>query len=276
MTKHSLLLIFCITAMVPVLSARVLVDRIALRVNGVNITQSALSLPQITKNGQPFTADEYINQELWVQRAVQRKITPSNEEIERSVVAFKEENNMVGLASQQADERLREMIGISFAQYRTQLKRHYAAEQLKSMEMRNRASVSEIEVQTYHQAHPVVEQAQYKMQIATISPAQKHEWATLKGKLHTLEWEQFDWFNHNDVAQHLRAVYSLKKGTHSEPISFGNQFLVIKLVDKKDQHAKTLNERYAEIERTLQQEKVKLYARDAEVNLRKDAVIVTL
>ena len=266
----------CFYDCAPVHAARVQVDKIIARVNGVNITQSQLALPQITQNGRPFTLDQYIDQELWVQRAVKRQVMPSREDIEHSVVAFKEDNNMAGLTHDQADEQLQALLGLNFAQYRGQLQRHFACEQLKGMEMRNRASVSEIEIRTYHQAHPVIEPAQYKMQIATISQAQQHEWVRTKMNLHKLEWESFGWFKQHEVAAHLRAVYNLKKGQCSDPVAFNNEFLVIKLVDKKEQHIKTFEERYAAIERTLQQEKVERYARDAQVNLRKDAVIVRL
>lgn len=272
--KRLLLIVLSITT--SVVSARQLVDTIRARVDGVIITQSMLEESQITKNGQPFTLQEAIDEQLWVARAHERKVVPSDEDVERSILAYKEENGLSDMTAAHADEFLLKQIGINFAQYRAQLKRHYAVEQLKSMEMRNRASVSEVEVRSYYDTHPVRIQAEYRMDIATITESQRHEWQKTKALASSLSWDSYDWFKHNDVAQHLRAVYDLKKGEVSEPIAFRDKFLVIRLLDKKEARVQTLTERYGAIEMMLQREKVERGAREIEESLRTNAVIQLL
>lgn len=272
--KRLLLILLSITT--SVLPARQLVDTIRARVDGVIITQSMIEEPQITKNGQPFTLQEAIDEQLWVARAHERKVVPSDEDVERSIIAYKEENNLSDMTAAQADQYLMKQIGMNFLQYRTQLKRHYAVEQLKSMEMRNRSSVSEVEVRSYYDTHPVRIQAEYRIDVATITESQRHEWPKTKAMASTLGWDSYDWFKHNDVAQHLRVVYDLEKGQISEPITFRDKFLVIRLLDKKEARLQTLTERYGSIEMMLQREKVERGAREIEESLRKNAVIQLL
>lgn len=257
--------------------ARELVDKVVARVNGQNITHCQLATPQIIKNGAPFTLDECITQELWVQRAVERQVAPSQEDIQRSINMYRKENDLVGKSDEEADKFLVGQIGINFATYSDQLKRHYAVESLKSIELRNRCSVSESEVRTYHEQHPDVQPAQYRIEVAILDEQQAKDWVNLKDTAGVaLKWDSFDWLSHEAIAPHLREVYTMEKGSVSKPIDHDGEHLVVRLADKKRQSSKTLSERYARIEHKLQQKKIDRYARDMEKELRKEAVIVEL
>lgn len=259
------------------LQARELVDKVMARVNGQNITYRQLNTPQIIKNGAPFSLDEYVTQELWVQRAIERKVAPSDEDIQRSINTYRKENDLVGKSDEEADAFLEGQIGINFATYSDQLKRHFAIESLKGIELRNRCSVSESEVRGYHEQHPDVQPAQYRVEIASLTEQQAKDWTSLKDSTGVaLKWDTFDWLKHDAIAPHLREVYTMQKGEVSQPVAHGDEHLVIRLADKKESNTKSLAERYARIEHKLQQQKIDRYAGDMQDELRKDAVVVEL
>lgn len=274
MKKSLLILAACCGAQTVV--ARELVNKIVARVNGENILHTTMQQPQITKNGGQFSLEEYITQELWVQRAKDRNILPMDEDIARNIAAFKEDNGLGNLSESEANSRLKEMTGLTFEQYRNQLWRHFAAEQLKGMEMRNRSSVSEVEVRTHYESHPEWVQAEYQIEVVYLTQEQRDNWDHTKKNEGTLSWKKMGWLKHNDIAQYLRVIYTLAEGALSEPITIGEKTLVIKLTEKKERHRKTLAERYHEIEMKLQRNKIDHYAGQMERTLRKDAVIVRL
>lgn len=252
--------------------SKTLVDEICGVVNGAIVTYSDLHTPQISKDGRPFSFDEKAAQMLWLQRAHARQMEPAADDVERSIVVYKQENGLSGLKDEAVDALLLKQIGITLAMYRQQLTDHYMVESLKSYEFRSRCSVSEVEVRTYHDRHPEVVGAQYKIELALLTAQQKADIATDPEVANRLLWDQFDWISHDDVAPHLQSVYSLQPGVLSSIITHNGQDCVVRVRDKKEAHALTLNDRYASIERLLQHRKVAALDMDSE--LRADAVIV--
>ena len=65
-----------------------LVDKIVSRVNGVNVLRSDLKKIRISKNGRPFTLQEAMIDELLFQKSIQRKMLPTELDVEKQIVSF--------------------------------------------------------------------------------------------------------------------------------------------------------------------------------------------
>jgi len=255
-------------------AGRELVDKICARVNGVNILHSYLQMPQISKNGELFSLEEAVAEELWVQRAVERKMVPSDTEIEKQILAIKQEYGLVGKSDEEADVELKKAIGIDFTAYRGQLKRFYAAERVKSMEFHNRCAVTAREVEEYHKAHPEIIPARYRMRLATVTNNQIKRWKNLKKTPDKLMWDEIDWVTQDELSAHLHVVCAMDQGAYSSPIKTAQGYLVVHLLGKEDRRAKTLEERYVSIEQSLRKEKLAQFAKDMEKELYEEAIVV--
>ena len=253
---------------------RVLVDKIKMKVNDTIITHSQSLMPQVANNGKPFTSDQYIAHVLWYERAKDRNMLPSDDEVTRNINQYKQENDLASVSDEQADELLMGKIGMDFATYRQQIHEYFAIESLKSYEFRNRCSVAEAEVRAFYDAHPVVEPARYTLEIAPITPSQIAEWKKGKYSADDCKWDLFEDILESALAPHLKSVRTLAAGTvfvATDPQ--GSESSLVRLVEKKESRMQTLTERYHRIEIDLQRKKVEQYALDSEKELYRNAVV---
>jgi len=252
------------------------VDRVVGRVNGINITKSQLSTPQIINNCKPFTFDQYAANLLWLQQAREQHIEPPLDDVTRSVNRYKQDNGLAGLSDDEADRLLKGQIGIDFATYRAQLADYYTIETLKSYEFRNRCSVAECEVRGYYDENPVLEQAEYRIDLVNLTPEQLVEWESGVLPLSGLDWDNFAFLKHDQVASHLQVIYTMTPGSCELVVDPQGEPLLIRLVEKKDSRVQSLTERYHTIEMALQREKIAKHAAESEQKTAKNAVIVML
>lgn len=254
---------------------RILVDQIEGVVNGTIVTRKQLEVPQIANNGKPFTFEQYAAHLLWQERAEKKSIVV-DEDVTRSVIRYKEDNGLAGLPDDQADMLLKGQIGIDFDTYRAQLTQYFMIESFKSYEFRNRCSVAEFEVRSYYDTHPVIDPAEYRLELVSLTPEQFVEWEAGTLLVNTLEWDSFDWLPDTKIAPHISMVrtmavdgYASALGAHGEPI-------LIHLLEKKEAHVQTITERYHSIELALQREKIAVHAAESEKQIQSTAVVVRL
>ncbi|MFA6527620.1 MAG: hypothetical protein WCT20_04305, partial [Candidatus Babeliales bacterium] len=89
--------------------------------------------------------------------------------------------------------------------------------------------------------------------------------------------EKLDWINKEDLSEDLTCVLDMKKGTISAPIPDRETSDIVKLVkvaDKRERRLKILNERYAEIDQLLQQNKRLDLSQQMEKVLKERATII--
>jgi parvulin-like peptidyl-prolyl isomerase len=245
------------------MAVREFVDAVSAMVNGQVITASHLATPQIANNGKPFSLDQYIAYTLWIQRAKERNIEVSPDDVARNIVQYKQENGLLTVSDDEANRLLKGKLGIDFTQYHAQLTDYFMIEQLKAHEFRNRCSVAEAEVRAYYNSHPLKESAEYKIELAFagVTPS---------------EWFLLDWLAEESLATHLKVLKTLAVGSIAEVIDDQGRLLSVKLVDKKEARIKPLSERYHAIELAIQKEKVAKHAHQAEADIARDAVIFCL
>jgi len=265
-----IIVFFCNAAMLP----RELIDKIMVRVNGVNILKSDVEQRRISKSGQPFTTKELVTEELYVQKAVERKMWPTDVEVRKQIVNLKIHNGIAHLSDEEFKQEL-EQEGFSIHEYEYQLGRMLAGEKLKQAEFNERVVVTKQEVESYHKKNPEKFEEKYLIKICELSKKDIDNNGKLV-KVGDFQWDDLGWVEKPSIDKQLAFVSTMQKGTMSEPVKLGSKYHVVKLEDKVSGREKTLEERYTAIERTLQNKKKFKFEREFAGELEKSSFIVYL
>ncbi len=251
-----------------------LVDKIVVRVNGVNILRSDLKKIRISKSGVPFNLNEAILDELLFQKAAQRKILPTELEVEKQIVSLKINNGLSDLTDEQFEEELKNE-GFSLRDYKNQLARMLSVEKLKHAEFSERVVVTSQEVEEYYKENPIKIEEKFLLQMCEVAKKNIDQDGKIKNKV-DLKWEDLGWIATADLSNNLKFVSSMKEGQMSKPRKFGSEYQMIKLVEKQSESVKKLDDCYMEIERMLHFQKKSVFEKDFQKELLDKAIIVYL
>lgn len=254
---------------------RVVIDKIVARINGRNLLLSFLKQPQIDNRNKPYTLEEAIDNELLFQRSMDRKLGPSALDIEKYISSWKESSNLLHLNDKELDERLRRD-GLTLAKYRNQLGRFLAIKNLRNMEISERIVVTSREVEEYHATYPSYSENKYLLQTKLVpySMAQTAEEALKIAD--KVDWVDANWIEESKLAETVAFVKDMNEGDVSEPIKVAHGFQIIKVSKREAGHLETLTERWGEIERILQDKRIKKFEASYIKELREKALIVYL
>jgi parvulin-like peptidyl-prolyl isomerase len=257
---------------------RIVVDTIVARVNGTNILKSDLELPRMGKEGGFYTLDEAILEELIFQRAVEMHMLPTPLDIDRQIVTIKIQNNLTDLSDRDFEDQLKES-GYTMKMYKNQIGRLIAIEKVKQAEISEKIVVTTQDVEEYYHKHPEYTKEEFHLASTTLSPAQKNDADALL-KSSSITWNDLGWIAKKDLGHKFMFVTDLDVGEireqAEEKSETGSMFEYVKLVDKHEHRLKTLDERYSDIERHLQQERKEKFMIQFEKELRDKASIVIL
>ncbi|MFA6491819.1 MAG: SurA N-terminal domain-containing protein [Candidatus Babeliales bacterium] len=238
------------------LPQRITIDCILAYVEGKPIFKSDVAQPRIAKEGQRYTLDELIKEELWYQRAAKMHMLPSATDIDRQLSSFRIQNNFSELSDAEFESRLKEF-GFTIKSYKAQLARLIAVENVKRAEMSEKIMVTTQEVESFYKDHPEYTKEEYHLNLASID-----------NKNQPADWEDLGWVAREDIGEKFSVVFSMKAGESSMPIDTGAATKqIIKLVDRKEKHLKTFDERYSDIERMLQKERSDVFVNHFEEDL---------
>jgi len=254
--------------------ARELVDKIEVRVNGANILKSDLQKPRLGKGGQPYDLSEAISEELFVQKAAERKLLPTETELEKQIVSLKINNDMGDLSDAEFESQLQEE-GFNLVEYKGQMAKMLAVEKLKHAEFNERVVVTNQQIEDHCKSNPEFAQAEYSLKTCDLSKDQVDD----KGKLvkgDNLKWDDLGWIAKKDLSKSLAFVSGMNRSEISNPIKIKDDYQLIKLEDKKEEHLRTLNERYPEVERLLHEQKKEKFGNELQKDLLNKAAIVRL
>lgn len=250
------------------------IDKIVRRVNGVNLLQSDLKNPRISKEGGRYTLDELTTEELLVQKAGELHMLPTPADIDRQLVAFKIQNNLTGMSEDEFEEQLKES-GFTLATYKTQLGRLIATENVRRVELSEQLVITSQEVEKIYQENPTYQPESYHLSICTI-PSNKKDDFTKYLASSDISWHDLGVIEKDEIGSNFSFVINMKPGEISKPFKMDDQYKVIKLVAHQERRLKTLDERYIEIEREIQEKKRVQYVEQLEQELKKKAAIVDL
>jgi foldase protein PrsA len=246
------------------------IDKIVALVNGARILKSDLDKPRIFKEGGKYTLDELIEEEILVQRAIERHMLPTESDVERHVVAFKMQNGLGDLPQADFEAELKKF-GFTLKDYKQQIGSWIASENIKRMEVTDKIVVTSQEVENYYKNNPEEIPAEYYLKMI---PAQIDS-----DKKITLQKEDFvdlGWIKKEDIDPKFEFVLKMEKGQTSQTVNVNNKDYVIELFDKKESRIKTLDERYSQIEKNLTQKKQEKLIKKFRLDLKKNSTIIYL
>ena len=246
------------------------IDKIIVLINGTRILKSDVDKSRISRDGGKYTLDELIQEELLVHRAVERHMLPSEPDIERQVVAFKLQNGLGDLSSDDFEKELKKF-GFTLKEYKLQIGRLIASENIKRMEVTDKIVVTSQEVENYYAKNEERTPEEYYLKMIPVDTDPKAEAALNKS-----EAVDLDWVKKEDLDPRFEFVLQMKKGEISKPVSVNDKNYVIEVTDKKESRIKTLDERYEEIDKKLIKHKQEKLIKRFEDDLLKNATIIKL
>lgn len=244
---------------------RITIDCILAYVEGNPLFKSDVAQPRIAKEGERYTLDELIKEELWFQRAVKMHMLPSATDVERQLTTFRLQNNFANLSDAEFEDQLKKF-GFTIKSYKAQLGRLGAVERAKSAELSEKIMITTQEVESFYKDHPEYTKEEYHLNLASVDENNQPQ-----------EWEDLGWVAREDIGEKFTQVLSMNPGEISEPIETDEKtHQVIKLVDKKEKRLRTLDERYRDIEQAIQKERSETFVASFEKELLEHASITYL
>lgn len=263
------------------------IDKILVLVNGTRILKSDLDKPRISKDGGKYNLDELIEEEVLVQRSMDRHMLPTETDVDRQVVAFKLQNGLGDLSTSDFEEELKKF-GFTLKEYKIQISRLIACENIKRMEVTDKIVVTSQEVENYYNHNPEVTPEEYYLKMIPVKqetqPAQitdqdktdKSINLDKKINLNRADTVDLNWIKKEDLDPRFEFVLTMKKGQISEVVNVNNKDYVIEVTDKKESRKKTLDEKYSEIEKLLIKKRQEKLIKKFELDLKENSTIIYL
>ena len=231
------------------------VDEVLVVIYGPERTRiiTQLEVERLSIDGRKRTLDDLIIEELIYQEGIKYKI-----QIDESFV----DRYIANISKQYDVKEIFNRSGYTYEEGRKQLRMMYVTNAMINNIITLRLHVSREDVLEYYKKHPVIKEAQYKLQMALIllennktHEEQKQEILEKikKGKIDTFVWYDHSPLKESEIVQHMGFIKDMKIGNVSTPVEVTYGFEVYRLVEYVPQRTKPLKKRYKEIEDILRQ-----------------------
>ncbi len=197
----------------------------------------------------------------FAQEAKKWRLWPSPEEIDKQVQMLAESNKKTPA---EFDDLLM-TIGFTPQEGRMAFAQLNAVNSLINFKVTANLIVPESQVIAYYNDHPEVELASYYVQYVfvpfaqTKTPDEQLKALELLAKSgdrnDSLSWEDPFWIKEDQLAQDKQFITQLAVGQISEPVKVSTGFELFRLMNKKEERLKSLDERYGEIATILRKPK---------------------
>ena len=223
------------------------------------VTLSDVSRPSIDGNKQ--TLEDLVLAKLICQDASRYKMEPDTEAVDKHLKAVQRENNL----SLDELKSIFNASGYTYDEGREQFKVMTSVGTMIDFRIRSRLIVPEKDIQAYYQDHPIVQEAAYQIERAqvTVTTGKDHEAFmqelqklvdTGQSKLE-IEWNDPFWINKSELAQDKQFLTTLEVGSVAMGSESAAGIELFKLINKKEEHLMSLEERYNEIAEILKRPK---------------------
>lgn len=256
-------------------------DGIEATVRGSEGTYLILSseLQRFKLDGTPNTLEEMITNHALFNEAKKYRLLSTPEDIDKQW-------RMMAEANKKTPKELDDMVilaGFTPQEARNEFGQMNAINSLVSFKVTANLIVPEADVIAYYNEHPEIEVAAYNIQYAYVPFSfksredQRKQLRTLAVKndpQHLLNWQDPFWVAENDLAIDKQFITELAQGQISEPVEVSGGFELFKLVQKREERIKPLDECYSQIATILRKPKYLELMNSFQKNVR-DSVVVT-
>jgi parvulin-like peptidyl-prolyl isomerase len=221
-----------------------------------DIVLTRLDLERPSIDGRKRTVEELVNDHLMNSEAVffYRMIVPEDA-VDKYINSIKEQHHL-------SDDQLRGMfkeVGYTYDEGRTQLAMGQAIDSLLNFKIRSRLVVLEKDVRAYYDAHPVYEEASYRIKKGFIpegifTEEELNQATAAMMKNPAIQWSTSYWLLEDEITDERKEMLrAMKQGSYShlEPATGGYE--VIQLMQVKPRALKSFEDRYREISSILQE-----------------------
>ena len=216
--------------------------------SNIILTKKDFERPSI--NGAMQSKEEIVLNHImaYVARVIY-KMDASDDVIEKYIQNIIEQN---GLTRPQIIQMFKQA-GYSYEDGVEQLKMMYLIENLLSYKIKSRLVVTEDDIKKYYNDHPEHVPAAYQIQMGFIpkvrlSKEQIAQWDTYKNTISGIEWSAEPyWLEDSEIGDHSAFIKTLNIHDVSDLEAVEGGYEVIKLVEKRMQVLKPLEERYKAI-----------------------------
>ena len=182
-------------------------------------------------------------------------MTPSRHEAEQHIESLK---TQYGLGQKDIEKLFKES-GMTYEEGVEQLVMFYTNRAFTSNLLSSKVLVTEQEIKKYHQEHPEVVPTSYKIEKAFVEKDSAPEEAIENLRKYglgqdNLMWQPAYWIAEEDLVESKKFITKMHEGV-VKVVDSDNNWEVVRLHKKVEQHTKPLTERYREITEKLQQEK---------------------
>jgi hypothetical protein len=243
-------------------SQLVLVDQIEAIVYGSQveiITKSDLDRPAL--GGGFRTIEEIVFEREVLLDAKKHNLPQDEEAVDEYLAQIKREHNL----SPEQVEEIFTSSGYTIEEGREQLQAMQTINTLLDVKIRSNLIIPRKEVEEYYRNNPIIIEAAYTLERAFVpqSPrlnsAQQYKilqkYAETSSGIKGITWSEPFTIEHGDVAENKNFIYGMEIGQISSPHLVSGGFELFRLVDKREQSVKSLEDSYRDIVDVLRRPK---------------------
>jgi len=237
-----------------------MVDEVLVIIYGPERTRviTKLEVERLSIDGRKRSLDDLIVEELIYQEGLKFKIQIDESVVDRYISNIRKQYS---LSLEQVKEIFQQS-GYTYQEGREQLRMMYATNSMVDNIIGSRLRVPREDVLAYYDKHPVIQEAEYTLQMTFVPfvtdktyEEQKQQLAksVKENKTDMLGWNDPLKLKESDIAQHMTFIKDMKVGDASTPIQVVGGFEMYRLVELAPQRTVPLENRYKEIENILRQ-----------------------
>lgn len=247
------------------------VNKVIARVNGDSIFLSDLKKTRFGRVS--YTLDDAITHQLYLQEATKKKMIPTKGDIEKQVASIRSQNKTPEgkPISDEVFELLLAQEGFSLKQYKSELARTIAVQNVMNSMIREKVFVTKQEIEKYYHENPEWREERYSLKTCIVPFVQAQTEADVR-KMTKFDWVETGWVDRQDIGEHMAFVPQLAKGV-MHVVKTEHGFQVVKMEDRQERALLTLQERQAAIQAKLNSEKVEVAEKQFVHDLKSRAVI---
>ncbi len=214
------------------------------------ITRSDVTRPSLS--GMQQSLDDLIFERLVFLDAQKFKIVPDEDAVDKYLAIVQKENNL-------SLDQLKEVFasaGYSYEEGRQQFRILQTVNSMLGLKIHSQVIVPRAQVEEYYNQNPVVQEAEYHLQYGFMPYASEKRKAQEKAlrymartgkEVRNMQWNDPFWVKQSEIADDKEFLFSMNAGDISQPMDRNDGYEIYRLVDKRDEHIPSLDERYHEI-----------------------------